>query len=279
MQLHAKTLLIGLLFMTTAALSACGGEEKKAAPSTYKFPLEVSASDTNKEPVAGARVLVDGTAVGYTDRDGLFQAALTEQVGAEVTVSVEPPDGFKLDGDATTTQKMSLTENMTGKGKKRVPVSLQAQLASTRKDYLLWVDLQCDETLDSGQCIDVPLMIDGEEVARTNEQGIAHLTVERVPASTLNISIDTPEYDGEDEDEAWKMKPADSEWSVDLGTDSQVLVIEQAFTDPAAADRAEARARRRAARRAARRRAARRSNTKSKDEKKEKKEDGVIQLW
>jgi hypothetical protein len=273
-----KTLLVALAASIT--LLACGEGDKPKQPSIYKFPMEVSATDTNGEPVAGAKVIVDGSPVGFTDRDGLFQAAFTERKGAEVTVSVEPPEGYKLTNEATTTQKMSITENVTGEGMSKVPVSLQAQMASTKENYLLWVDLQCDEdALDDGQCTDVPVSVDGEEVARTNEQGIAHIAVSRVPGSAMTVEVDTPEYEGDDEDEAWKMEPADPDWALDLGTESEVLVIEQRFTDPAAAERAEARARRAARRRAARRRAAQRSSSKSKETKKEEKDDGVIQLW
>ncbi|MGM0555691.1 MAG: hypothetical protein ACQEVA_04845 [Myxococcota bacterium] len=277
-----RTFVLALAFVASSAMLACGEGETKKQPSIIQFPMEISATDTNGEPVAGAKIIVDGSPVGFTDRDGLFQAALSERKGAEVTVSVEPPDGYKLTKDATTTQTMSLTENVTGEGMTRVPVSLQAQMVSTKENYLLWVDLQCDEdSLDEGQCTDVPVLVGGEEVARTNEQGIAHITLTRVPGSSLKVEVDTPEYEGDDEDEAWKMKPADPDWTLDLGTDAEVLVIEQRFTDPAAAERAKARAKRAARRRAARRRAASRSKNKSKSEekKKEKDEDGVIQLW
>jgi hypothetical protein len=280
MLLDKHNLLVGFVALFALSLTACGGEEKPKAPSTYQFPLEVSATDTNGEPVAGAKVLVDGSPVGFTDRDGLFQAAFAEKRGAEVSVSVEPPEGYQLTGEASKTQKMRLTENVTGEGMTKVPLEMQAQMASTKRDYLLWVDLKCDEdSLDDGQCKDVPVTVDGEEVARTNEQGIAHVSLERVPGASVTVAVDTPEYEGDDDDEKWEMKPADPEWNLDLGTESEVLVIEKRFTDPAAAERAKDRARRAARRRAARRRARQNSNNDKKETKKKEKDDGVIQLW
>ena len=257
------------------SLSGCGDEGKKGPPPTFEFPLEVSATDETGEPVARAPVLLDGKVVGYTDRDGLFEGKVTERRKAEISLAVKAPDGYKLDGKAQKTAKLKLKKSVTGDGVTGIPVALQASMRSTTKDFLLWIELQCDEeTLDEKRCADVPVMIDGKEIARTNSEGIAHATITRTPSAKIDVKVDTPTYQGDDEDEKWVMKPEDPNWSVELGTDSQVLVFENAFKDPIEEKRLEEEREREERLRRIRRRRRREQR-----QKEQEKEDDTIQLF
>lgn len=274
--------LIGaaIVVITMVATAACGEEEKKAAPQVGQFKLEVSVTDETEQPVAKAPVIFDGKTVGYTDKDGLFQAVLTEKFGTEVSVAVGKMDAYFVPEEAQTT--VTLKRAKTLEGGMNTPINLNATVRSARKDYLVWVETECGEYLDDAKCQDLPVMFNGEEVARTDENGKAHFDFEGVPEETAKVSIKTPKYEpkpDDDEDAAYVMKPADPSYDVKLGLESEVLVIKERFADPVAAERAKKKAERR--RRYRRRRRRHRSHKKAtkKKKKKKKKDDGVIDLW
>lgn len=273
-----SALAIGLLALLLAA--GCGEQEKKAAPKIHQFEINVSVSDESDEPVAEAPVLLDGKTVGFTDRDGLFEAVISEKEGAQVEVAIGKMDNYLVPEDAVAGGALRLSKSLEGT-RKPVPVSLQTTVRSARKDYLLWLDVDCGEYLDKAKCQNLPVKHNGEEVAWTDDFGQAHFSFQGVPGETVQVSIDTPTYEpsaDDDDDDAFVMKPESPSYDIELGLDSEVLRITEVFSDPIAAERAKKKAeRRRRYRRVRRKRAAKKA--KKKAPKKKKKDDGVIDLW
>ncbi len=268
----------GALVLLLAGLltAGCGEQEKKAAPKLQQFEINVSVADENDNPVPKAPVLLDGKTVGFTDADGLFEATIQERAGAEIEVAIGKMDDYLVPDDAAVSGALRLSKSLEGK-KKPVPVTLQTTVRSARKDYLVWIDVDCGKYLDSAKCQNLPVMHNDKEVARTDDHGQAHFSFQAVPGNKATVKIDTPSYKPGTDEEEFVMEPADPSYDVELGLSSEVLRISEEFTDPAAAKEAKERAKRRRRYRRARRRKAAKKTTTTK--KKEKKDDGVIDLW
>ncbi len=273
-------LIVWVCAAAVAVTAGCGDEAPQGPPPTHQFKLEVSVTDESENPVPKAPVVLDGKTVGYTDRDGLFQAVLNEQNGAEVQLTIGEMDDYLVPEDAAQVETLKLKKSLEG-DMQAVPVSMHTTVRSMRTDYLVWLDTECDEFLDD-KCADLPVMVNGEERTRTDHNGAAHFVVTGVPESSLEIAIKTPQYEpsaDDDDDSAFVMKPKNPSYEVDLGLDPEVLLIKESFKDPVAAEKAaEARKRRERIRRIRRARARRNANKTKKKEKK-KKDDGVIDLW
>jgi|GEM_PF-2581354 len=273
----------GRALLMTGALIAfssagCGEAEQVAPPTPYDFEIAVMAVDSAENPVSKAPVILDGNLVGYTDRDGLYGATLTEFVGTEVTVSIGEMEAYFVPETATTTVALSRVKTI--EGFSNSAVRLKATLESIRNDYLVWIDVDCAEEVDKAHCKDLPIQFDGKEIARTDAQGRAHFDFEGVPDQQVTLSIVTPTYTpkaGDKEDDFFEITPANPTYAFKLGIDAEVLTIKEKFSDPAAAKRLEEKKSRNQA--AARRRAAQAKAKQKKTEAKKAKAAGVIDLW
>lgn len=218
----------------------CGDEEPEGPPPTHSFELEVSVVDENDNGVPGAPVDIDGTTVGYTDREGLFEGELREREGAEIELAIGEMDDYQVPDDARTTETLKLKESLEG-DIEPVPITMQTEIASARTDYLFWIEVDCDEYLDEDdRCADLPVLVDDEEYARTDSRGTAHFVLQKVPEETVEVSIDTPDPPEDDEDEeAFTFDPEGPTYEVELGLEPEVLVVKERFTDPEAEEEAE----------------------------------------
>jgi hypothetical protein len=261
------TLLITLL---AGSALGCGEEAPPPPPKNYEYTLEVEVTDTDENPLPRIPVTLDGKVVGKTDKEGKFAGTLHELPGTEVTLGVQDIEGYRfVNEDETSVTETLKTTTVNGK-KSGVPLFLQIQAESITKDYLVWVQAKCDDTLE-GKCEGLPLLFGDEEVARTNALGFAHFSFSDVPQNDVALKIDTP-----DGDETFE--PADPEYALTLDLDSHIYLIDETFTNPDAEPKARPR-RRRAKRRSAKR--SRKSSPKRKKKKKsgKKEEKGVIDLW
>jgi uncharacterized protein YdeI (BOF family) len=272
---------LSAVLVAVAFAAGCGEEEKQGPPSPHQFKLEVSVIDEGENAVPRAPVLLDGNIVGYTDREGLFQAVLTEQLGTEVQVSVGDMNDYHVPEEARANETLSLKPALDGT-KRPVEVILKATVHSARKNYLVWVEAECDKYLDD-KCEDLPVVVDGEVVAHTDDTGKAHFQFEGVPDDTVTVEIDTPKFDPSvhGEDAVFVMEPEKPSYEVSLGLNPELLVIKEQFSDSKAAERAaeEKKKRRRRRLRRLRRQRAKKASSKPSKPKKEEKDDGVIDLW
>lgn len=267
-----------LALMGLTGLAACGEPEQVAPPSPHDFEIQVAVFDENEQPVTKAPVILDGSIVGFTDRDGIYQATLTEFVGTDVHVKIGELEGYVTPESAETTTTLKRVKTIDGFSNS--PVRLQTSIESIRNDYLIWVDLECSEEVDAKHCQDLPVKLNDEEVARTDDKGRAHFDFRGIPEQVVNVKIDTPVYipkQGDKPDDVFNLTPSDLSYEVTLGLNSEVLSIKEKLTDPAAAERIAAKKSRQRA--AARRRAAQNRKASKKKAAEKAKADGVIDLW
>lgn len=273
-----KSRVILLAFVMLGCVSACGEDEQVAPPTPHDFQIQVAVFDANEQPVAKAPVVLDGGIVGYTDRDGIYQATLTEFVNTQVHLAIGEIEGYFVPESAQTTTTLQRVKTIDGFSNS--PVRLQTVIDSLRNDYLVWVNIDCAKEVAAEHCQNLPIKFDGEEIAKTDSQGRAHFDFKGIPEQIIKLEIDTPVYipkQGDKPDDVFNLSPANLSYEIALGLASEVLTIEEKLTDPEAAKRQSAKRSRQQA--AARRRAARNRKTQKKKAAKKAKDDGVIDLW
>lgn len=257
-----------LFILATSLLAfsaACGEDGPPPPPPEIQFGIDAEVLDLDGEPIAKVPVLIDESVVGYTDRNGVFKASLTERPGTEITLSVGERDGYRWTSRTSEVTEV-LRRNTSGIG---IPISLSVQGESRTREFLVWAKIECDDTLEDAVCEGRDILMNGEPVAKTDEFGHAHFTFREVPHQNVKFTIDTPESNPLSDEIV--VHPGDPEFEVELGLDSHVFILEQTFTNA----RAEAKKPKKRTRK-------RRTRTKRPAKKKppEKKSDPeVIDLW
>lgn len=275
-----RSILLSFLAATLAlsALAGCGEEPQPEAPTPHDFELTVSAEDSDGNAVVKAPVLLDEQLIGHTDKDGFYRATVTDLAGTQITLGIGKMSGYLVPDSATT--QTTLNRVHTIDGFSNTPVQLRAVLESARHDYLVWLKVKCAAEVADKHCQDMPVLKDGEEIARTDKDGHAHFELKGVPDETIELGLKTPTNPTDDDSksaEVFDIKPENPTFSVTLGHSAEVLVLEQTFSDPIAAERIAKAQKDRAA--ANRRAAARRARAAQKRKAQEEKDKGVIDLW
>lgn len=211
-------------FIALGLLSACGEEPPPPPPPVKEYRLEVSAKEEGN-PVALVPVQLDGKVVGYTDRDGVFTATITERPGKQVTLSVGDIEGYKASSDTEVTEALRLTSAGIG-----IPIALDVTYESLRREYMVWVSLDCsDKSMPAEFCVNLPVLKDGNEIARTDEYGQAHATFHEIPQREIKITVDTPTVNPLSDPVI--PVPEDPTYPITLDFQSQVYLIEDGFVN------------------------------------------------
>ena len=247
--MKTRVLLMATLFLVGAG--GCGNQagESKKKPKRHAFKIEVEVTNTDSEPVPGAPVKLSGKTFGYTDKNGKFVGLLKERPGRKIELSVGKLEGYRYVDKHSVTETLELKKSLSGKGRKGVPVLLRAVAESTKKNYLVWIRAECDEeTMEAADCRGLPVKREGTVVATTDRTGTAHVGLEERPGETMNLTVDTPKADPED-DESTTYEPEDPNYEIEFALEPRVYMVEAAFKDPKVKEAKEARKERTRARR------------------------------
>lgn len=227
--IYKTGLLTALLALSACMINACGDPPPPSGPSEIDFGLEVYVYDQNDAPVAKVPVLVDGQVVGYTDKNGTFAARIIEKPNTPIEISAGNLSGYRFTSDQilqdTLTVRQGVDGNFVG-----IPLTLRTTVHSLKNSYLTWVQLKCDESLQEDACANLPLKLDGKEIARTDQDGKAHFAFEGIIGTKSVVTVDTPVFDKDSEDYV-VFDPKQPSFELNLGLDNTVFVIEESFTD------------------------------------------------
>lgn len=270
-----KTMMMtGMLFGILMMSAACGEDAPPAAPAKLEFPIQALVQDDEGTGIAMVPVLIDGKAVGYTDREGKFAAKLSEVEGQTVVLSLGLVKGYQFPEDPILTEVLKASPGVDG-NVQPVPVSLEAKMESTEVEVLIWVSADCGKDLDPKACGDIPIKVNDEVVANTNIHGRAHFIFKGTPNSKISVTLDTPTYSSDDPDSV-KLEPAKPVYDLVMSKKSQVFFIEEGFKN--GLEGAKSRTRR-PTRKKVRRKVRRTVRKKKKRKKKKKRDDGVIDIF
>jgi hypothetical protein len=144
-----------------------------------RFPVHVKATSDQGEPLAGVKVAADGRDLGTTDATGLLRASLPGAEGQRVQLGFVCPDRYERSGDEPSLMLRNFSS-----------VDPDAPQHTT-------VQVQCSASLRStvvavraGQP-NLPVLLRGEVVARTNERGTTHVLLQERAGTSVRLTLDT----------------------------------------------------------------------------------------
>jgi hypothetical protein len=167
------------LIAVTAWLAAiaCGGSD-----TTVEIPARVRATVDGETPIAGVTVSTRGGALGETDADGVLAVGLRGAEGAVVPLIASCPGGYRVvhaPGAVTLRAVRTLDESQPA------ALELSVECAPILRTAVLVV-----RAAGHG---DLPVLVDDDEVTRTNEGGVAHVAFRAHAGTRFSVRLDTTE--------------------------------------------------------------------------------------
>lgn len=222
---QARWLATWLLMGAALVVSA----PEAQAQDKFPFPVRVMVTDAKNDPVPKVPVMLDSKVVGYTDKDGKFEGTLTEANKTEISLALGPLDGWRYLDEASRKATLTIHPGLDGNPVGR-SVEMKVKAKPTKVETILWVRARCDDKIERKHCANLPVMLDGKEVTRTDAFGRAHVKLDANERSAHKLQIDTPDYDKEKDDSAL-MVPRDPEYTFEVGAEPGVFYVNEAFTD------------------------------------------------
>jgi hypothetical protein len=163
----------------TLVLAACDPPQTQAV-----FPVTFGAVSDPGVSLGGVQLTANGAPIGETAEDGSLHVELTGPEGSVMQIGAQCPEGFR---QPVTLPQLTL----------RRVVSLDPAVA----DRGLQVSIACPPMHRSGVIVvragreqpaaGVPVLLDGREVARTDESGAAHIPIEMQPGAQFQVLLAT----------------------------------------------------------------------------------------
>ena len=159
------------LALCLLALTGC---QQAARPAS--FPVQITVTSDQGEPLAGVKVAADGRSLGTTDAGGLLRVSLPGVEGQRVQLGFVCPDHYERSGAEPSLMLRSFSS-----------VDPNAPRHTT-------VEVQCAASLRStviavraGQP-NLPVLLRGEVVARTNERGTTHVLLQERAGTSVRLT-------------------------------------------------------------------------------------------
>lgn len=199
-------LLLGIPFMA----GACGDP-----PPPPRFPVTFTAVSDPGVPLAGVTMTANGAAIpGETGADGVLRVFLSGPEGSPVQIGARCPEGHR---EADDLPLITLREVV--------------GLDPAARDRGLEVGVRCRPLQRHGVVVvrahgeqpqpNVPVMIDGREVARTDASGVAHVPLDMPPGASFQVLLATASLPN--------LRPQDPRLSFTFPDDDEVFVFDQPF--------------------------------------------------
>jgi hypothetical protein len=154
-----------------AASLACSQSRQAAA-----FDLTVRVTGDLGRPLAGAKVFFEGTAVGRSNDRGVVRLAVHGREGEVITLTVACPDGFRPPSKPIEVALRRLADP-----------GASPEYSATCQPLTRSVVVAV--RADNGP--DLPVRYLGQEVARTDESGAAHVLLTLAPDEEFELTLDT----------------------------------------------------------------------------------------
>ena len=199
----ARAILAAVLLV----LVACGDDDP---PPTFRVNFVAMADDAR---LAGVEIRVAGRAIGRTNPNGELQVNLLGREGASVPYHIVCPTGYREVTDTFHLTLRTFGERAAGNPGRGVEVTVRC-LPALREAAVV---------VRTGGRAGLPVLIQGQEVTRTDSGGVAHFLMRMVPNSTFRVALDTSSLP--------RLVPANPSESFTLADADDVFVLDQRFTE------------------------------------------------
>jgi hypothetical protein len=185
--------------------ASCGGAE-----GTGSYSVVVHATRSGA-PLAGVEITEGGYLVGATGADGALELAVDRPEGTRIELGARCPEGYRARPEHLETRLRELERPGGGSP----PLELAVRCVRRVREIVVVVD--------AGQS-NLPVLVDGRVVERTDATGLAHLWVEQTPGQRFAVRIDTSARPD--------LLPASPEQHYTVGADDDVLYWDPSFGQP-----------------------------------------------
>ena len=209
MRRTAATLTASLLTLTLALSAGC--EEEAGPPPAYPFTFSVTQDGS---PMEGVTILVQGQPLnGATNSEGVLQVPLTGPVGERVTLQAQCPEGFREAEEST--QRLMVIDSIDPAARARgITVPFECRPEHRRGVIVVRTNNKAD----------LPVQLDGREVARTDVNGVAHVPVTMSPQASFAVVIGTAANE--------RLSPQNPECPFTMPDHDEVFRCDQNFDEP-----------------------------------------------
>jgi len=200
----SRSLAIALL----AVMGACSGGSSDRAV----FDLYFEARNDTGQPLAGVTISGNGKQLGVTGKDGVLHTWVRAKDGSNLRARAVCPEGYR---EPVQPAPMRLRRfrsiQRSDRGELRVSIECRA---SERLVALV---------VNTNKRSDLPVLMDGREIARTNAEGVAHIALRVAPNSTFQVALDTSAYAS--------LRPKSPLGTFTVGDSDSLVVFDQDFAE------------------------------------------------
>jgi len=164
------------IVFAAAALTSCEGSTNAMQSFDVVFRVE---SDPGVR-LGGARVFVDGESIGETRSDGLLGAELYGRSGQRLRIEHDCPEGYEAPSQPKLLRLRSF-HGIDASGSLAMEITLRCRPEKRLAAFIV--------RAKNGPGI--PVLLDGERVARTNGFGVAHFSAWGAAGTELTVQFDT----------------------------------------------------------------------------------------
>ncbi|TFH30844.1 MAG: hypothetical protein E4H00_04460 [Myxococcales bacterium] len=129
--------------------------------------------------IGAASVFIDGDHVGQSDSNGLVRTTVHGESGRRLRIEHDCPDGHEAPSARKT---LRLREYEALGSSERVAMEITLRCVPTERLAAF--------VIRAKNGADLPVLLNGEEVARTNSSGVAHFSVRSVPGADYKVELD-----------------------------------------------------------------------------------------
>lgn len=163
--------------LSVASLTSCARPTSAERTFSIVFVIE---SDPGVR-LRATPVFIDGDHVGESDSNGLVRATVRGESRRRLRIEHDCPDGHEAPSPRRTLRLREF-EGLDGE-----PVAME-------------ITLRCEPThrlaafvIRAKNGADLPVLLNGEQVARTNGSGVAHFSVRALPGADYKVELDARE--------------------------------------------------------------------------------------
>jgi hypothetical protein len=196
--------------MVSIVLGACSEPE----PATVSRAIELHAVSVGDQSLAGLRAWLDGKPIGETKSDGVLRATLRGGPRQRVRLSWACPAAY----EPATGERELVLDSVTAQGLRPPPLKLDARCSALEISAALVVRAR------GAPPQGIPIRVRNEVVARTDEDGLAHLVLRARRGSALTVALDTSAYP--------RLIPESPVETFQLGSDDTILLLDRALSTP-----------------------------------------------
>jgi len=195
-----------LLALGSVALASC--ERPPAAERPFSVVFVVESDPGVRLP--RTHVFVDGEPVGESNSDGWIDTKINGQLGQQLRISYECPDGHEAPSELKTL-RLRKFEGVHRSQPHAMEITLRCRPLKRLAAFVV----------RASKGPDLPVLLDGERVARTNGWGVAHFSVRGAPGTEYTVELGTAEHP--------ELLPRSPTHLFNLPDADEIFVINQVF--------------------------------------------------